>query len=132
MITINWNNVVTNVVSAICVMVVSGACIIMWNEATTVQEKIDRAKGEIEQQDKDMLDQTRYMKEAVELLQDEMIEMKRQNNKIIDVLNRFHPEKVSESSHSAPNFEHLAPLEIPKDNYIQQRLPKLNVRQQSR
>jgi len=132
MITINWSSVVTNVVSAICVMVVSGACIIMWREATTVQEKIDKAKIEADHQNDDIRDQTKYMKEAVELLQQEMIGIKTQNNEMIEVLNRFHPKKHSESAGSAENFEPLIPVKIPNRNYIQEKLPELRMRQQSR
>ena len=126
---IDWSKVITNVVSAVCVMIVTSAGIIMWREATSVQDRVNEAKQIAEQNDAEIREQTEIIREIVDLIQEEMIEMKRQNNKLITALNELHPEEktILGTTKKTP-FRPLTPITIPKDNYIQQKIPDLEQR----
>ena len=80
---IDWSKVITNVVSAVCVMIVTSAGIIMWREATSVQDRVNEAKQIAEQNDAEIREQTEIIREIVDLIQEEMIEM---TNKYDDVV----------------------------------------------
>lgn len=47
--TINWNSIVTNAVSTLVAAVFVGAAVVVWNAATTIDERIDAATGKIEE-----------------------------------------------------------------------------------
>ena len=62
------------------------------------------------------------MRQAVDLLEEELINMKRHQNEILQIAMERHMGK--DGANELFNRD-IAPNDIPRDNYIQQRLPEL-------
>lgn len=103
-----WEKVITNVVSVVIGTLIISAAAIVWQKANSVDQRVEDAmKGSNEQR--------QYMEEAIKILQEEFVEQKRLNNELMEAINR-----LAKDEHKTPTFK---PKEIPKDDYIQQKLP---------
>jgi hypothetical protein len=118
---ISWGAIVTGIVittvSSLVVLIIGGAGAIVWKEATSVNDKVDNAT-------QGYRDQQAYMEKAVETLQAELIELRKQNNELIaaieDVRRVVDPEWEKSGKVGFPKAR-----PVPKEDYIQQMLPQL-------
>lgn len=131
---INWEQIVTNTISALITGVFIGACLIVWNGATSVDKKVTDATKTLEET-------VNYTKKAVEVLQEEIITIKDQNAlmvKYIEDLKKLQggrdikeADKTKEakalpSLYSTTNSFYEYKYNTPKD-YIQARLPPVPI-----
>lgn len=119
---IEWGKVQTNVVSAILVGLVGSAIGILWNGATTVDQKVDTAIAGVSQTQQALKEQTEYLKQAVEIMQEELADAKRRDRDIIAELDKLEPKSKNE-------LLTLIKPDEPEDRFIQKRLPTLNIQQ---
>lgn len=124
---IDFGKIVTNALSTLVAAVFVGACVIVWREATTVQDKIDNAMDAI-------LLQSEYTQQAVEVLQSEMFDFKKTQNILLKRIVETEPLKHYKKSDESPPVDLLAlpmiPTLEPKKDFIQRRLPNINIMQQ--
>ena len=105
-----FNAVLVTTISTLIVTILVSAAAIVWKEATSVDDKVEKATETLQEQ-------SDYMKKAVNLLQDEIIEIKKQNNELIQAINEVAKKDKTK----------LQPKKIPEPDYIQQRLPKMGL-----
>jgi hypothetical protein len=89
------------VVSAVVTAMVIGAAAIVWKGATTVDDKVNRATD-------DLSVQAAYITQAVDMLETEVLELKKLVKALADHQKEFHQE-----------------IEIPQEQFIQRRLPEI-------
>ena len=148
---IEWGKVQTNVVSALFVALIGSAVAVMWNGATTVDEKVDdavatvarhqeslkRQADHLEATQVSLSNQAAYLEEMVEVLQEELRQQKARDNEIIEELRRMLEESTVKKggilglgAKEEPAFvTRLRPVEVPDEDFIQRKLPELNVQQ---
>ena len=89
------------VVSAVVTAMVIGAATIVWKGATTVDDKVNRATD-------DLSVQAAYITEAVDMLEAEVLELKKLVKSLAEHQKEFHQE-----------------IEIPQEQFIQRQLPEI-------
>ena len=89
------------VVSAVVTAMVIGAAAIVWKGATTVDDKVNRATD-------DLSIQATYITEAVDMLEAEVLELKKLVKSLAEHQKEFHQE-----------------IEIPQEQFIQRQLPEI-------
>lgn len=100
-----WQKILVNVASAIIIGIVSGACIMVWNGATSVREQVDA--------------HTKDLREIVTILQAELIDLKEQNNELAIAINDLRnqsPRKLKE------NVKTIRPRAVPDHDFLEQRI----------
>lgn len=114
---VTWDKIITDVFSSLILCIVGGAALIVWQGATTVEEKVDNATTNIKlQQD--------YLGKAILVIEKEIIELKEKDKEL-------EKGKSSISQHTIPTpseEEFVVPqeqLEPSKPN-TQQDDPSLN------
>lgn len=115
---VEWGKVQTNVVSAMLVGLVGSAVAVVWNGATTVDQKVDHAVSGVQMQQQVLADQTEYIKKAIEVLQEELAEARKRDREIIAALENNDKDRPK-----------LVKPELLEDRFIQNKLPELNVQQ---
>jgi len=120
-LSINWGKVQTNVISMVIISIIASALTVVWKGATTVDDKINASVA--------------YMKEAVDVLQKEVLELRLLNNEFIKKNNEL-IKKVNDELEWHDEDHKISSLKqkkIPQSNYIQQqvedRLPNINFKQ---
>lgn len=72
---INWEKITSDVLTSIIMVIIGGAGLIVWNGATTVEQKVDAATSSIKlQQD--------YLGKAVLVIEKEIVELKEKTESI--------------------------------------------------
>jgi len=89
------------VVSAVVTAMVIGAAAIVWKGATTVDDKVNQAT-------EDLSVQATYITEAVDMLEAEVLELKKLVKALAEHQKEFHHE-----------------IEIPQEQFIQSQLPEI-------
>jgi hypothetical protein len=89
------------VVSAVVTAMVIGAAAVVWKGATTVDAKVDQAT-------RDLSLQAAYITKAVDMLETEVLELKKIVKSLADHQEAFH--------HS---------IEVPQEEFIQKQLPEI-------
>jgi len=89
------------VVSAVVTAMVIGAAAIVWKGATTVDDKVNQAT-------QDLSIQAAYITEAVDMLETEVLELKKLVKSLADHQKEYH--------HA---------IEIPQEQFIQRQLPEI-------
>jgi hypothetical protein len=89
------------VVSAVVTAMVIGAAAIVWRGATTVDEKVNQATH-------DLSIQATYITDAVDMLETEVLELKKLVKSLADHQKEYHHE-----------------IEIPQEQFIQRQLPEI-------
>jgi len=135
---INWDQIVTNTVSALITAIVIGAAVIVWKGATSVDQKVTMSTQNIKTT-------VVYAKEAVDVMQQEMLQLRHKDDEITIAINNLTElvESINESLNDKPNVTTKTPqktvtpelshkkldrinrIELPKRNYIQQQLPEM-------
>ena len=93
--------IVGTAVSAVVTAMVIGAAAIVWRGATTVDAKVNQATH-------DLSIQATYITEAVDMLETEVLELKKLVKALADHQKEFHRE-----------------IEIPQEQFIQRQLPEI-------
>jgi len=93
--------IVGTAVSAVVTAMVIGAAAIVWRGATTVDAKVNQAT-------QDLSIQATYITEAVDMLETEVLELKKLVKALADHQEEFHHE-----------------IEIPQEQFIQRQLPEI-------
>ena len=93
--------IVGTAVSAVVTAMVIGAAAIVWRGATTVDAKVNQATD-------DLSLQAAYITEAVDMLETEVLELKKLVKALADHQKEFHHE-----------------IEIPQEQFIQRQLPEI-------
>jgi hypothetical protein len=119
---IDWEKIQTNVISAIIIAIVAGAGAIVWKGATTVDNKVDNATMALRETTDQLQDQANYMTGIVEIVQQEVFILREQNHKLVRAINTLIKEKYPEAG---KEYMLLEIEEMPEENYIQQKLPEL-------
>jgi hypothetical protein len=129
----DWDKIVSSAVSTLVGGIIVGAGVVVWNGATSVDDKIEAAQAAQQEQFDALVIQREYMIEAVEVMEEEIIRL---NNKINDL---SESDEILKEAFSKKDFNvPLLPsggheVETPtptqeyfEDDYIQQQLPQLN------
>ena len=93
--------IVGTAVSTMVTAMVIGAAAIVWKGATTVDDKVNQAT-------QDLSIQATYITEAVDMLETEVLELKKLVKALADHQEAFHHE-----------------IEIPQEQFIQRQLPEI-------
>ena len=93
--------IVGTAVSAVVTAMVIGAAAIVWRGATTVDAKVNQAT-------QDLSVQATYITEAVDMLETEVLELKKLVKALADHQKEYHHE-----------------IEIPEEQFIQRQLPEI-------
>ena len=89
------------VVSAVVTAMVIGAAAIVWRGATTVDAKVNQAT-------RDLSVQATYIRDAVDMLETEVLELKKLVKSLADHQKEYHHE-----------------IEIPQEQFIQRQVPEI-------
>jgi len=81
-----------NAVSTVITMIVVGGCVLVYNGATTVQEKVNSATDVLKKQDD-------YMESIVKALQEEVLSLKGKDNELVTAINDL--KKQSAQGHTS-------------------------------
>ena len=122
---IDWNDVVTKVISNLITIVFVGACAIVWQQATSVEKRVE--------------DATSVLKVTIKVLQEELLIMKEElhtaTNKpepIDDIVamdnvedTSPHPEKISESASIIESKKYKRLKHDFLEQKIEQRAPRM-------
>lgn len=84
--TINWNSIVTNAVSMLVAAVFVGAAVIVWNAATTIEDKINAATANIKENQGDLQAQYKTMTGEITSLHTEVRKLRSQLDSHDEVL----------------------------------------------
>jgi len=95
------DKIVGTAVSAVVTAMVIGAAAIVWKGATTVDDKVNQATH-------DLSIQAAYITEAVDMLEAEVLELKKLVKSLADHQEAYH--------HS---------IEVPQEQFIQRQLPEI-------
>ena len=79
---IDVDKIINNVITTLVTAIVIGACVIVWNGATSVDKKVTAATTTINQT-------VEYTKKAVETVESELLLIKAQNSNLVESVNRL-------------------------------------------
>jgi hypothetical protein len=128
----DWDKIVSSAVSTLIGALVVGASIIVWNGATSVDDKIEAALENQEDLYTSAEAQRQYLSNAVEVIEKEMINLKNKVNDLTEA-NKALREKIEKRDYNIP----LIPSgggkvtttepepEYFEDDFIQQQLPSI-------
>jgi len=122
MIKFNFEDAFNRAFSSIITAIVIGACIIVYNGATTVQEKVDNSSNDL--------------KALVSILQDEIINLKERDNSILKSISEVkglvgegiteYSEEVEGEVYSVPTQQNevttIVQESIPEKDFIEQKM----------
>ena len=122
MIKFNFEDAFNRAFSSIITAIVIGACIIVYNGATTVQEKVDKSSNDL--------------KALVSILQDEIISLKERDNSILESISEVKGlvgEDITEYSEEVGGEAYSVPIQrnevttivqenIPEKDFIEQKM----------
>jgi hypothetical protein len=135
----DWDKILNSAVSTLVGALICGAALIVWQGATSVDDKIEVALAKqkdqnsvIQEQFDALVDQRHYMIRSVELLEDEIIKLNGKINELADA-NELLREALGKTDFNLPlipSGKSVDNLPSPKreyfeDNYIQQQLAPL-------
>jgi hypothetical protein len=113
---IDFNQVITNALSALVTLVLISAFGMMWRGYSTIDTSISLATDEIKKAVEELTSNTTYTVEAVELIEEELANL---HNRIDNI-----PTEISEAEAESEVFFEESFQERPKE-YIQRQLPNL-------
>jgi hypothetical protein len=140
-----WEKILTSALSTLVGALIVGACAIVWTGATSVDDKINAALAEQDQQFASLLNQRDYMVEAVKILESELIDLNKRVNDLTEA-NKWLKKEIEGGKDfpidfPIPSVGSSSPVPLPpkkgddfpeikdteefRDEYIQQQLPSL-------
>jgi hypothetical protein len=81
-----------NAASTVITMIVVGGCVLVYNGATTVQEKVNNASSVLKKQDE-------YIESIIKALQEEVLSLKSKDNELVTVIT-----EIKKSNENRSNF----------------------------
>ena len=123
---IDWGKIVGNAISTLVAAIVAGACLIVWRGVMTIDTRINKATTALKEQ-------AEYMKQAVEVIQEELVLVKNQNRELLASYrkSKYHTRSV-DGIEDMENGDIELPEERTAPDFIQRRLPKLDVGQMAK